>query len=409
MNLKIRKFPYPYKCAFSISSDIDNASSLDFFVQFMDFLNSEKQTIYGPGLGLEVGNSFWFFNGSKSEQLSYFDGLTDKETSFAPIIRLYLKSKHIDTLHSWGNFDRGGFKRYYAEKGTEVLNKYNFNIPVWVNHGINLNYQKVGDYPSMYGDDPTHSCYHTDLLSESGFEFIWTGKVTHIIGQNGRENFSILSKLLLQKIVKKLKYQHVKDPIYDDDNNLIKPLLLKDGNKKWEFIRFINSWGNAGDLDFYEFVGQIKARNLKRLIKNQGIMILYTHFNENLGATIPMNLIERLGFLKKMVNRKEILMGTSSRILKYWEVSNYIKFEVQDLEDKVIILINDTMYSPVGKQSLTSFHLNGLTFYINISKPHKIIFKNKVCRTILNPPDYTGKQSISIPWQKLEYPEVNTL
>ena len=409
MNLKIRKFPYPYKCAFSISSDIDNASSLDFFVQFMDFLNSEKQTIYGPGLGLEVGNSFWFFNGSKSEQLSYFDGLSDKETSFAPIIRLYLKSKHIDTLHSWGNFDRGGFKRYYAEKGTEVLNKYNFNIPVWVNHGINLNYQKVGDYPSMYGDDPTHSCYHTDLLSESGLEFIWTGKVTHIIGQDGRENFSILSKLLIQKIIKKLKYQHVKDPIYDDDNNLIKPLLLRDGNKKWEFTRFINSWGNAGDLDFYEFVGQIKARNLKRLIKNQGIMILYTHFNENLGATIPMNLIERLGFLKKMVNRKEILMGTSSRILKYWEVSNYIKFEVQDLEDKVIILINDIMYSPVGKQSVTSFHLNGLTFYINISKPHKIIFKNKVCRTILNPPDYTGKHSISIPWQKLEYPEVNTL
>ena len=409
MNLKIRKFPYPYKCAFSISSDIDNASSLDFFVQFMDFLNSEKQTIYGPGLGLEVGNSFWFFNGSKSEQLSYFDGLSDKETSFAPIIRLYLKSKHIDTLHSWGNFDRGGFKRYYAEKGTEVLNKYNFNIPVWVNHGINLNYQKVGDYPSMYGDDPTHSCYHTDLLSESGLEFIWTGKVTHIIGQDGRENFSILSKLLIQKIIKKLKYRHVKDPIYDDDNNLIKPLLLRDGNKKWEFTRFINSWGNAGDLDFYEFVGQIKARNLKRLIKNQGIMILYTHFNENLGATIPMNLNERLGFLKKMVNRKEILMGTSSRILKYWEISNYIKFEVQDLEDKVIILINDIMYSPVGKQSVTSFHLNGLTFYINISKPHKIIFKNKVCRTILNPPDYTGKHSISIPWQKLEYPEVNTL
>ena len=67
----------------------------------MDFLNSEKQTIYGPGLGLEVGNSFWFFNGSKSAQLSYFEGLTDKETALAPIIRLYIKSKHIDTLHSW--------------------------------------------------------------------------------------------------------------------------------------------------------------------------------------------------------------------------------------------------------------------------------------------------------------------
>ena len=158
MRLKIRKFPYPYKCAFSISSDIDNASSIESFVQFMDFLNGEKKTIYGPGLGLEVGNSFWFFNGSKSAQLSYFDGLTDKETAIAPIIRLYLESGHIDTLHSWGNFDKGGFERHYAEKGTEVLNKYNFNIPVWVNHGINLNYQKVGDYPNMHGDDPAHSC-----------------------------------------------------------------------------------------------------------------------------------------------------------------------------------------------------------------------------------------------------------
>ena len=78
MNVKVRKFPYPFKCAFSISSDIDNASSLECFVHFMDFLNSTNQTIYGPGLGLEVGNSFWFFNGSKSFQLSYFEGLTKR-------------------------------------------------------------------------------------------------------------------------------------------------------------------------------------------------------------------------------------------------------------------------------------------------------------------------------------------
>ena len=407
MSLKVRKFPFPYKCALSISSDIDNASSSQFFVQFMDFLNSQIQTIYGPGLGLEVGNSFWFFNGSKSPQLSYFNGLTDKETDFAPIIRLYLKSRHIDTLHSWGNFDRGGFKRSYADKGMETLEKYNFKIPVWVNHGVNLNYQKVGDYPNMYGDDPTHSCYHTDLFSQCGFEFIWTGKVTHVIGQNGRENFSILSKIFIQKILKKIKYQNVKDPIYDDDNNLIKPLLLRDGDKKWEFVRFINAWGNSGELDFYEFASQMNIQNLKRLIKNQGYMVLYTHFNENLCAKIPMKLSECLGFLKKMVNRKEILMGTTSRILKYWEISNYINFEVQNLEDKVIILINDIMYLPVGEKSVTSFHLSGLTFYINIPKPHKIIFKGKLCKTILNPPDQTGKQSISIPWQKLEYPEAN--
>ena len=67
------------------------------------------------------------------------------------------------------------------------------------------------------------------------------------------------------------------------------------------------------------------------------------------------------------------------------------------------------MYSPVGKKSVTSFHLSGLTFYINRSKPHEIIFKNKICKAILNPTDETGKKSISIPWEKLEYPEVNLL
>ena len=138
-------------------------------------------------------------------------------------------------------------------------------------------------------------------------------------------------------------------------------------------------------------------------------MILYTHFNENLYNTIPTKLNHYLTNLKNMVNRKEILMGTTSRILKYWEVSNYITFEVQDFEDQLIIKINDKMYCPVGEKSVKKFHLNGLTFYFNIAKPHKIIFKNKLCKTIVNPPDQTGKKSISIAWQKLEYPEINLL
>ena len=407
MKVQVRKFPYPFKCAFSISSDIDNASSLESFIHFMDFLNSEKQTIYGPGLGLEVGNSFWFFNGSKSFQLSYFNGLTHKETLFAPIIRTYLQSKHIDTLHSWGNFDKGGFQRSYADKGMEIINKYNFDIPVWINHGINLNYQKIGDYPNMHGDDPNHPCYHTDLLPKSGFEYIWTGKVTHIIGQNGKKNFSIFAKSIIQKIFKKIKYQNVKDPIYDDDNNLLSPLFLRDGYKAWEFIRFINSWGNAGKLDLCEFVDQIKIQNLKRLIKNEGIMILYTHFNENLSSSIPKKLYRNLMALKHMVNNKDILMSTASRILKYWEISNYLSFEVQNLEDKVIITIDENMHCPIGKKSIENFHLSGLTFYTSISKPYNIIFKNKLCKTVLNPPDETGEKSISIPWEKLEYPEVH--
>ncbi len=409
MNIKVRKFPYPFKCAFSISSDIDNASSLEYFVHFMEFLNTDIQTIYGPGLGLEVGNSFWFFNGSGSNQLSYFEGLTDQKTRLAPIIRLFIESGHIDSLHSWGNFDKGGFKRYYAEKGMEILNKHNFDIPVWINHGIDLNYQKVGDYPNMYGDDPNHSCYHTDLLVEAGCEYIWTGKTTHIIGQNGKKNLSLIMKSAIQGFLKQTKYRNEKDPIFNYDNNLINPLVLRDGNKIWEFIRFINSWGGAGELDLNEFADQININNLNRLIKNEGVMILYTHFNENLTKTIPKVLYENLLELKKMAKRKDILVTTTSRILKFWEISNYISYNVQTFDDKTIININDVLDCPVGKKSINRYHLNGLTFYCNNSKPHNIVFKNKLCKSISNPPDETGQKSLSIPWEKLEYPKIDIL
>ena len=50
MNVSLRKFPFPYRCALAISSDIDNASSLNNFVEFMEFLNTKRQTKYGLGL-----------------------------------------------------------------------------------------------------------------------------------------------------------------------------------------------------------------------------------------------------------------------------------------------------------------------------------------------------------------------
>ena len=81
----------------------------------MDYLNSTSQTYFGHGLGLEVGNSFWFFNGTQTSQVSYFSRLTQRETSFAGRCRELWESGHIDTLHTFGNFDDGVFHRKYAE------------------------------------------------------------------------------------------------------------------------------------------------------------------------------------------------------------------------------------------------------------------------------------------------------
>ena len=76
-----------------------------------------------------------------------------------------------------------------------------------------------------------------------------------------------------------------------------------------------------------------------------------------------------------MAKRKDILVTTTSRILKFWEISNYISYNVQTFDDKIIININDVLDCPIGKKSINRYHLNGLTFYCNNSKPHNIVLK----------------------------------
>ena len=93
---------------------LDDANIKDAKVKFRNILNElEKHRLT---------------NDLEAAKLSYFEGLTEQKTRLAPIIRLFIESGHIDSLHSWGNFDKGGFKRYHAEKGMEILNKYNFDI-----------------------------------------------------------------------------------------------------------------------------------------------------------------------------------------------------------------------------------------------------------------------------------------
>ena len=280
-NVALREFPFPAHCAVAISSDIDNASSVDSFKEIMNYFNSSSNTIFGNGLGLEVGNSFWFYTNSNKPQLSYFEGITTRKSKFAPIIRELWKSGHIDTMHSWGNFDLGGFDRSLADAGLNELQKCSTKIPVWVNHGVGLNLQKLGNYPNMKGDDPSHDAYHLDLSVEAGCEYFWIGKTTHIIGQNSHPSITNKLKLGLQWLIKRTKYYGTKDPIYDDGNELLFPIEFRDGRKMWEFIRFINAWGQEHILDINELTKQLNPSIIKRLIKNQGYMILYTHLNEH--------------------------------------------------------------------------------------------------------------------------------
>ena len=401
----LREFPFPYHCALAISSDIDNASSHESFIAVMDYLNSESDTVFGAGLGLEVGNSFWFFNSTDNHQLTYFNGLTTQLSVFAPVIQELWESGHMDTLHSWGNFDKGGFTRSLAEQGLNELQKMGAKIPVWINHGVGLNHQKVGEYPNMFGDELSHKAYHLDLAIEAGCEYYWTGKVTHVIGQDSQPTLSVQSKLMIQWLMKRTRYRNVVDPIYNDGNQLFFPIQFRDNTKSWEFIRFMNAWGREQVLDINDLVTQLSPGMIDQLIKNQGFMILYTHFNEHVNMDgLPPALIKNLSFLKKKNIEGHVFMATTSRLLKYKEVHNHLNFKVDSNDKKTNIYINSILDTPIGAKTLEKGQLSGLTFYVEHPPTTQIWYKDIEIKSKINPPDETGIPSVMIPWKKLPYP-----
>ena len=132
-------------------------------------------------------------------------------------------------------------------------------------------------------------------------------------------------------------------------------------------------------------------------------MVIYTHFNENVQNDLPKTLTKNLQQLKNRSDKKEVLIATTSRLLKYWEVSKYVSYDIIKNKKKIEIVIDKNLNSPAGSKNLDLDHLQGLTFYINTNQQCTIKFDDVQIATKLNPPDETGQTSISIPWRKLDY------
>lgn len=103
--IELRKYPVPYKCALTISSDIDECDVFT-FLKLHSFINTTQDTKCGPGLGLDIGDSFWFYSDNPNE-MSYFEGNTEKRSRVGEIIEEFIRAGYIDCLHSYGNFGGG--------------------------------------------------------------------------------------------------------------------------------------------------------------------------------------------------------------------------------------------------------------------------------------------------------------
>lgn len=295
--------PYPYKCMIAISTDCEGMA-------WENKLRLFRLLCSKNSFNFDIADSMFFYvtNSDFEDSYSYFDGTTNKINLYAPIIREMIQAGYIDTIHAYGDFDRGGFTRKMAESVFEECQKHKLQLSVWSNHGSNKNVQNVGhqmltDY--QRGDLPNSEVYHLDILREIGVKYFW------------------------------LDGQFMDSP--NSDMPIVASQAARDGSEIITFNRYRGLNGlpapNAGSLS-----QQVLKADIENLILNNRSCIFYQHlgiktktqegkFINNTYPFFDEPGYEILNFLKRMYEEKKCLVTSTSKVLRFLHAVQNLKIE----------------------------------------------------------------------------------
>jgi len=371
-DVKLRKFPYPYQSMISISNDCE-FMSWENYLKLYRFLNSEKY------LDLEIGNSLFFFvtNSLCHSSFSYFQNQSFVPCDYAPSIREMIQSGYIDTIHAYGDFDDGSFRRELADKIMEECISYGLKFDIWTNHGSNLNYQNIGhhnltNYQS--GDDPRSKYYHLDILRNLGCRYFWV--------DDG----------------------YVNSPY--EDQPLLYSRESRDGSKLNLFRRYRGLFGKSAPTAS-SLPDQILLEDIDAIIEQEKACIYYQHlgcwkkntegvFESNESPFFSKKGIRTLEYLSEVFHDGKCLVTTTSRLLRYLEIYDSVIFSVTD----------DTICLSSALSLINSQDFQGITFYTTHPEKMKLIWKDQRGVIIVLPSQvfidrHTHQACIGVPWQRL--------
>jgi hypothetical protein len=417
-SIHLRKFPYPFSAGLAIASDLDNLHWED-FLEIRKFLNTDLDTSMGRGLRMEIGETFWCYSLLPYE-VTYFEGLTGKQSPYAPQLREMIKAGFIDSFHSYGDFNRWEkpenpvyFNRKLAETAIEEFSKHDIKFDTYINHGDPFNIQNFkAQLADNRGDIPGQDAYHADLtVDRLGIRFYWSCDLTAVVGQDRKIRLDdhryhrFKTEHFVKGIAKSiLGLSQRKRKVYG--NELLRPIELRDGRRLLEFPRYCYSYRYIYTPPGRDVLtNQLSDKVLDRLEKLSGYMVIYTHFGQPLQRTTATifgtDLVRRWQALKLRSADGRLWVTTTTRLLKYNYTHKYLKWRYSVKEDGRTAIEIDGPNGPVDINP----DYEGLTFYCDTPEKTLIyIDGTPVENTIANAPDKTGRKSISIPIRSLEFP-----
>ncbi|MBN1154190.1 hypothetical protein JXB12_04645 [candidate division KSB1 bacterium] len=430
MTVRLMKFPYPYRAAVTICSDIDGTSFENFMI-IHEFLNSGKETVLGRGLNLPIGDSFWMYDmdGNPDAAFSYFEGYTAKESKYAPYIRDFIKAGVIDVMHSYGNFsEHNKFSREHAIRAINELDRHSIKLGVWTNHGGLTNVQNLGANSVGYGDVPQSDYYHADLLLEYGVKFYWDSELSlHTnVGQDASSRYgdAYWHSTLYGTPIEYMKYSLKGLLSYADElqqiissrkliagkrfnsleNELIIEEQLRDGSAIHRFKRF-----GQGRYDWSDDLPRlVNIAFLDKLVEKRGYSIVYIHLGDRKikSDTRPLSrsTVDAFTLLADYYQLGKVWVSNTSTILRYNFIRKNLEWCTRIVDDTLIIDING-LKSPHKDFVVTSDDIQGISFLCLEGCANIVVqLNNQVQKDIIEYSDNTGRRIITVPNRDIEWP-----
>jgi hypothetical protein len=401
----LRKFPYPYKAAMAICSDIDGTTTVDEFLGIHKFLNTKEMTSMGRGVGLEIGDSFMMY-APPTCAFSYYSANPES----AQIIEKFIRTGYIDSIHSYG--EKVDFTRKDAIKAIKELSDNGCKVDVWVDHSTTVD--NLGDDRTFgLGDHPESTAYHSDITLAYGIKFVWLGRITTVIGQSVPITLKTFSSIYDSRYpvdsLKNMVKESAKNVLAVFGNrkyamhksyDLVRIAKLDDGQKVYEFLRFDNYWkGVAEGATSKRLAYVISKRTLERLKEAGGYMVVYTHLGKNSDCSqvIAEETQVALRDLASEYERGNIYITTTSKLLNYYLNHKYLNWSYDIKGDEVVITISGVEDPVFGSFVPTVQNLQGITFYVPDKDKAQIYVGGKEIENIRrNPADYRGRESVTI-------------
>jgi hypothetical protein len=396
----LRPHPYPYRAMLAITSDLDETPDVEAYLESLRYLNTRAITSIGRGVGLEVGNSIYF--DMAPDQFSYWN--TDE--AGRERLRALIRSGHVDCLHSFGDL---AITRAHAGRALDELAHHACRLRVWVDHAVApTNFG--ADIMAGHGDVPGSPVYHADLTCGFGIRFVSRGRVTSVIGQDVPRSLAGLltprhpvrsADTWAKELAKGLlaRSRNAKYAMHGH-NATLRPVRLRSGHPVQEMLRSNPHWGGVSSADTADGLSDVlTTRVLDTLVERGGRMLLYTHLGKTRArepfAPPTRAALERLAAYH---DRGAVLVTTTARLLAY-------RYAVEGADVSASSIDGQAQIDITVRADVEAADLQGLTVYTPHADTARVhVNAQPVSILARNPPDETGRASVSIPRVPLAFP-----